>query len=405
VKKKDLLTERETFHLEVPADENNLSEVRDFIANICDRAGFSKSETNNTKLAVDEACTNIIKHAYREKGGDIRLDVQAEPGKIEINIFDRGEPFDWSKVQEPDLDLYVEIGKKGGLGIYLMNRLMDSLSYSAAPGGNRLFMSKSSAAASAQQPLFASLIRPKWTSTLRFKFALRATLGLLGLIAFLWSILFYRQTLDVRGKDVQAWLQRKTIVENVAASSENALAEGQFSVERTRLSDAFIKQIGKYPELKYIRLVDANGLIVSSSNVEELLTKYDIPPDARLLTQAGVVRTVRTPNAGAIREFHQAVYRAGAETKGGEPLGRVVMGVSEAMVTEDLNDPRPMMTLLLIGVFAAGVALIYLLIAIFVRPIQALTDGVRAIGEARSTTKSRSRAPRRSVRSRGPSTR
>ena len=381
MKKKDLLTERETFHLEVPADENNLSEVRDFIADICDRAGFSKSETNNTKLAVDEACTNIIKHAYKDRGGDIRLDVQAEPGKIEINIFDRGEPFDWSEVKEPDLDLYVEIGKKGGLGIYLMNRLMDSLSYSAAPGGNRLFMSKSSATTVAQAPLFASLLRLKWTSTLRFKFALRATLGLLGLIAFLWSILFYRQTLEVHGRYAQAWLQRKTIAENIAISSENALAEDQFSVEHTRLSDAFTKQIKKYPELRYIRLVDATGLVVSSSNVDELLTKYEIPPDARDLPQGGVIRTVRMSDVGAVKEFQQPVYRPGAETRGGEPLGRIVMGVSETMVTEDINDPRPMMTLLLIGVFAAGVALIYLLIAIFVRPIQALTDGVRAIGE------------------------
>jgi len=381
VKKKDFLAERETFHLEVPADENNLSEVRDFIAGICDRAGFSKSETNNTKLAVDEACTNIIKHAYRDNGGDIRIDVQAEPGKIEINIFDRGEPFDWSKVKEPDLDLYVEIGKKGGLGIYLMNRLMDSLSYSAAPGGNRLYMSKSSSAAIAHPPLFGSLMRLRWTSTLRFKFALRATLGLLGLIAFLWSILFYRQTLEVRGRLAQAWLQRKTIAENIAVSSEIALAEDQFSVERTRLSDAFIKQLKKYPELRYIRLVDASGLVVASSDVDELLSKYEVPSDVRNLPPGGAVRSIRMPDAGAVKEFVQPVYRAGAETRGGVPAGRVVMGVSETLVTEDLNDPRPMMTLLLIGVFAAGVALIYLLIAIFVRPIQALTDGVRAIGE------------------------
>ncbi|HEY5132078.1 MAG TPA: anti-sigma factor antagonist [Candidatus Krumholzibacteriaceae bacterium] len=394
MKKRDFLTERETFHLEVPADENNLSEVRDFIADICDRAGFSKSETNNTKLAVDEACTNIIKHAYKDRGGDIRLDVQAEPHKVEINIFDRGEAFDWSKVKEPDLDLYVEIGKKGGLGIFLMNRLMDSLSYSTAPGGNRLFMSKSSTATIPQAPLFFSLMRPKWTSTLRFKFALRATLGLLGLIVFLWSILFYRQTIEVHGRFAQAWLQRKAIVENVAVSSENALAEDQFSVERTRLSDAFIKQIRKYPELRYIKLVDASGLVVSSSNVDELLTRYEIPADARALPPGGVIRTVRMPDVGAVREFHQPVYRAGAETRGGEPLGRIVMGVSEAIVTEDINDPRPMMTLLLIGVFAAGVALIYLLIAVFVRPIQALTDGVRAIGEGSLNNEIKIEGPR-----------
>jgi anti-anti-sigma factor len=381
VKKKGLLTDRETFHLEVPADENNLSEVRDFIADICERAGFSKSETNNTKLAVDEACTNIIKHAYRDKGGDVRIDVQAEPGKIEINIFDRGEPFEWSKVKEPDLDLYVEIGKKGGLGIYLMNRLMDTLSYSAAPGGNRLYMAKSSTAATAPKPLFASLIRPKWTSTLRFKFAFRATLGLFGLIVFLWSILFYRQTQEVRARHAQAWLQRKAVVENIATASESALGEGQYSVERTRLSDSFIKQIKKYPETKYIRLVDRDGVVVASSDMNELLSTYVVPPDAASLTQGGMSRTVQSSGEGEIREFHQPVYRAGAERASAEPIGRIVMGLSIPMVVGDLIDPRPMMTLLLIGVYAAGVALVYLLIAVFVRPIQALTDGVRAIGE------------------------
>jgi anti-anti-sigma factor len=381
VKKKDLLTERETFHLEVPADENNLSEVRDFIADICERAGFSKSETNNTKLAVDEACTNIIKHAYRDKVGDVRIDVQAEPGKVEINIFDRGEPFDWSKVKEPDLDLYVEIGKKGGLGIYLMNRLMDTLSYSAAPGGNRLYMAKSSAAAAAQKPLFASLMRPKWTSTLRFKFALRATLGLFGLIVFLWSILFYRQTQEVRGRHMQAWLQRKAIAENIATASEEALSEDQYSVERLRLNDTFTRQLRKYPETKYIRLVDTSGVIVASSDVNELLSTYTVPAEAATLGPGGMSRTVQVPGVGAVREFQQPVYRAGTERTNAQPIGRLVMGVSIASVVGDLIDPRPMMTLLLIGVFAAGVSLLYLLIAVFVRPIQALTDGVRAIGE------------------------
>ena len=94
--KRERLTDTETFHLEIPADENNLGEVRDFISDICSRAGFPNRDTSNTKLAVDEACTNIIKHAYHSQGGEIRIDVQAEPGKVEINIFDRGEAFDWS---------------------------------------------------------------------------------------------------------------------------------------------------------------------------------------------------------------------------------------------------------------------------------------------------------------------
>jgi serine/threonine-protein kinase RsbW len=165
--KRELLQDRETFHLEIPADENNLSEVRDFISDICLRAGFSKRETNNTKLAMDEACTNIIKHAYGGKGGEIRIDVQAEPGRVEINVFDRGEAFDWSGIEDPDLEHYVEIGKKGGLGIFLMNRLMDDLDYQTSASGNRLYMAKNvgAAAAAAGARPFLFPLRRRWTSS------------------------------------------------------------------------------------------------------------------------------------------------------------------------------------------------------------------------------------------------
>lgn len=382
MKRGDLIRGRETFHLEVPADENNLSDVRDFIAGICDRAGFSKSETNNTKLAVDEACTNIIKHAYKEKSGDIRIDVQAERGKVEISIFDRGEPFDWSKVKEPDLDHYVEIGKKGGLGIYLMNRLMDDLSYSASPAGNRLYMMKSAAAVPGHAPLFDSLMRPRWTSTLRFKFALRATLGLLGLVMFLWVILFYRQTQELQDRVADAWLQRKRIAEIIASSSVGALTKDPYDVSGLELStDAIPRQIRRYPEVKYIRVVHADGRVFASNRQDEFLTTYAIPPEVRALDRGAAYRTVAHDTLGRIREFHQAVYLTDSERGQTSAIGRVVIGISEQLVVEDIVDPRPMMTLLLVGVFAAGVALIYLLIAIFVRPIQALTDGVRAIGE------------------------
>ena len=49
--------------LTVAAEESQLGRVRDFVVSACEEAAFSERETSNTKLAVDEACTNIIKHA------------------------------------------------------------------------------------------------------------------------------------------------------------------------------------------------------------------------------------------------------------------------------------------------------------------------------------------------------
>ena len=378
--KRELLRDRETFHLEIPADENNLSEVRDFIAEVCLQAGFSKRETNNTKLAMDEACTNIIKHAYYDKVGTIRIDVQAEPGKVEINIFDRGKPFDWSGVKDPDLQKYVEIGKKGGLGIFLMNRLMDDLDYQASESGNRLYMLKM-AGTGGDRPLFFSIKR-KWTSTLRFKFAFRATLGLLGLVFFLWAIQFINQSRDVAARTREAWLSMDSFAQAVAAKSEPAMIRDDlYDPEYMELTDFVIDRVGKHPAVIYARIVNNDGTIVSSSDVEEFMNGYQIPVSAEKLDAEGTWITVGGSKDGRIKELHFPIRITRDDAENVISLGRVVVGVSEKVIMSSINDPRQKTTLILAGLFIVGLSLIYLLISVLVKPIQALTDGVRAIGE------------------------
>lgn len=381
--RREPLQDRETFHLEIPADENNLSEVRDFIADICLRAGFSKRETNNTKLAMDEACTNIIKHAYSGEGGDIRIDVEAEPGKIEINIFDRGTPFDWGGVEDPDLERYVEIGKKGGLGIFLMNRLMDDLDYQTSDAGNRLFMAKSvGAAAPARERTLFIPIRRRWTATLRFKFGLRAALGLFGLIMFLWIVQYINQTQDIRNQQQQAWLSMSNFARALETKSEDALViDDLYHPEYRKMTDFITERLGKAPEIRYARIVNNQGLVVSSSNVDEFQERYSIPPGFEQITPSGEWRTVRDPEEGAIKEYHLPVLLSAEGSERAVTLGRVVLGVSERLIEEGINDPRLKTAFILSGIFIVGVSLIYLLISVLVKPIQALTDGVRAIGE------------------------
>ncbi len=377
-----LLLDRETFHLDIPADENNLSKVRDFISDICAMAGFSKRETNNTKLAVDEACTNIIKHAYSKTGGDIRIDVQAESGSVEINIFDSGEPFEWSKVKDPDLRKYVEIGKKGGLGIYLMNRLMDRIEYIAGENGNHLFMVKNVAeAAVGRRPVFFP-IRRRWTSSLRFKFGLRAAFGLLGMMIFLWAIQYANQTREVEAHRSQAWITMSNFARTIETKSENALImDDLYHPEYRKITDFILDGMEKLPHVLYACVVNMDGVIVSSNIIEEFYERYEIPREAVELADGGTWRDVQDDKWGLIKEFHFPVNLSSSEQQQVVTLGRVILGVSRDRLESHIIDPRPRTALILAGIYVIGVSLIYLLISVLVKPIQALTDGVRAIGE------------------------
>ena len=102
--------------LRVPARVDYLSELRDFVTKVGRRYGFSERVINAFKLSIDEAATNIIKHAYRDWDGDITLRVIVKKNSLTVVLIDQGKFFDPRSVQDPDLQRYVDIGKKGGLG-------------------------------------------------------------------------------------------------------------------------------------------------------------------------------------------------------------------------------------------------------------------------------------------------
>jgi anti-sigma regulatory factor (Ser/Thr protein kinase) len=92
---------------------------------------------------VDEACTNIIKHAYFGKGGIINITCELQDNDFVITIKDNGRPFDPNSIPPPDLESDLDRRKIGGLGIYLMKKLMDDVSYSFnAKEGNKVVMRK-----------------------------------------------------------------------------------------------------------------------------------------------------------------------------------------------------------------------------------------------------------------------
>ncbi|HEX2961963.1 MAG: ATP-binding protein [Ignavibacteria bacterium] len=121
--------------LVVKSTTDNLALIRDFTKSAAQKCGFTEETIDKIALAVDEACTNVIKHAYKySPEGDIIVNININHNKMTVSITDHGTNFDPSLVPEPDVKKYYRQHKIGGLGIYLMRKLMDEVNFSSVAG-------------------------------------------------------------------------------------------------------------------------------------------------------------------------------------------------------------------------------------------------------------------------------
>src|SRR5512145_388412 len=116
-----------------------LDEIRDFVGTIARVGGFSDKDVYNIQLAADEAASNIIEHAYEGvSDGLLELSCGVKGNTITIILVDHGESFDPSEVPMPDLKADLSERKIGGLGIFLMRKLMDEVRYEVKPNKNNV---------------------------------------------------------------------------------------------------------------------------------------------------------------------------------------------------------------------------------------------------------------------------
>lgn len=115
--------------------------VRAAVSEAARASGCSETCTHDIVLAVDEACQNVIRHAYGgEAGNEIFIDVRRSDEKIVLDVIDFAEPVDPSSIKPRSLE---EI-RPGGLGTHFINECMDEARYPPAPPGvgNLLRMAK-----------------------------------------------------------------------------------------------------------------------------------------------------------------------------------------------------------------------------------------------------------------------
>ncbi|MBN1400003.1 MAG: ATP-binding protein [Anaerolineae bacterium] len=128
----------------VSSDAVNLARIAEFVGELARSVGMNESAVFDIQMAVDEACTNSITHAYAGiEDGEIRVCCHVDERDFVVSITDQGRPFDPSSVPEPDLSVPLVERQIGGLGLFFMRQLMDQIEFSSGClSGNRVVMRK-----------------------------------------------------------------------------------------------------------------------------------------------------------------------------------------------------------------------------------------------------------------------
>ena len=132
------------FSLKVESQLERLQDIAEFIEQAAQVCGLNEKQTYDVQMAVDEACTNVMEHAYRGRpDGTIDITCEKRGNQFIVVIHDFGERFDPNQVARPHTQDPLSLRDIGGLGLFFMQKMMDKVEFKFSPNdGNRLTMIK-----------------------------------------------------------------------------------------------------------------------------------------------------------------------------------------------------------------------------------------------------------------------
>ena len=128
--------------LKITAKPENIEQVMAFVDGELEARECPIKAQTQLDIAVDELFSNIAHYAYGEETGDALIRMEFPDGSVEITFLDRGIPYDPLARPDPDVTLSAEDRRIGGLGIYMVKKSMDCVSYRYEDGQNILTICK-----------------------------------------------------------------------------------------------------------------------------------------------------------------------------------------------------------------------------------------------------------------------
>lgn len=130
--------------LTIAATVENIEVVTDFVNQQLEELACPMKAQMQINIAIDELFSNIAHYSYNPEIGQatVRVEVIENPLAVSITFIDNGVPYDPLSKEDPDLTLSAEERQIGGLGIYMVKKSMDEITYEYKDGQNILSIKK-----------------------------------------------------------------------------------------------------------------------------------------------------------------------------------------------------------------------------------------------------------------------
>lgn len=121
---------------------DNLNTVNAFVETELEASQCPMRTAMKIMVALEELYVNVANYAYGEETGDVTVQVDAQPGRMQIRLLDNGMAYDPVANPEPDITLSADERQIGGLGVYMVKKSMDVFTYQRTNNQNMVLIEK-----------------------------------------------------------------------------------------------------------------------------------------------------------------------------------------------------------------------------------------------------------------------
>jgi serine phosphatase RsbU (regulator of sigma subunit)/anti-sigma regulatory factor (Ser/Thr protein kinase) len=357
----------------IPAQMSYLLQVREFIEHIGKRYKYSEKMVNSFKLVIDEACTNIIRHGYRDiKNGEIKLKAIIRRLSLTIVIIDQGISYDPRQANTPDLAKYVDIGKKGGLGILMMRKLMDDIQYVVTEKGNEFRLTK------VREVTDEPKVMQIWHAlNMRTRYSLISSVIFTFIIIIIFGLLFINLKSDV---DEEILSAAATGARSLAENSVTDMLENKsFPLYVNITSVLTSTEI----DINKIFVVNTKNIIkagIKSGNKSESGGKYKLPETATMIDSSEFAVIYRYSINDSI-EILDVVSEISEKGFNQEPLllGEAHIWIAQSTIDNIISGRQLALIIALVIILAIGYTGSFYLVSQILKSFHRLADWVRQV--------------------------